>query len=107
MSLRHLDKLYRGFAPSRSEREFLQQVFETFNIRYQVEAEELARIPRRGPLVVVANHPFGAIEGVIMAALLAQVRPDVKIMANFVPQRFYKYQREVSAAAPRANDAAA
>ncbi len=106
LSLRHLDKLYRGFAPSRSEREFLQQVFETFNIRYQVEAEELARIPRRGPLVVVANHPFGAIEGVIMAAVLVQVRPDVKIMANFVLQRIPELRDRFIAVNPFGGSAA-
>ena len=86
-ALKKLDTLYKSLAPSRDEQEFLQQVFETFNINYHVADEELARIPKTGPLVIVANHPFGAIEGVIMAALLRQVRPDVKIMANFVLKR--------------------
>jgi putative hemolysin len=86
-SLQHLERLYRALPPSNSEQEFLQQVFETFNINYEVDAEELARIPTSGPLVIVANHPFGAIEGVIMAAMLAQVRPGVKIMANFILKR--------------------
>lgn len=86
-ALKKLDKLYSSLAPSRDEQAFLQQLFETFNINYQVAEEELARIPKTGPLVIVANHPFGAIEGIIMAAMLRQVRPDVKIMANFVLKR--------------------
>ena len=40
--------------------------------------------PCQGPLVVVANHPYGGIEGVILAALLRSVRSDVKVMANVV-----------------------
>ncbi len=43
--------------------------------------------PKTGPVVVVANHPFGAIEGVVLAHLLKTVRPDVKIMANFILER--------------------
>ena len=86
-SLQHLERLYRGLAPSSNEQEFLRQIFETFNIKYEVDAGELGRIPASGPLVVVANHPFGAIEGVILVAMLAQVRPDVKVVANFVLQR--------------------
>lgn len=86
-SLRRIAKLYAGMTPSRDEGEFLQRLFETFNINYQVADAELARIPKTGPLVIVANHPFGCVEGVIMAAMLRQVRPDVKIMANFVLKR--------------------
>ena len=33
-------------------------------------------------MVVVSNHPFGGIEGVILLSLLRRVRPDVKAMAN-------------------------
>jgi len=35
-------------------------------------------------VVVVANHPFGALEGVVLAELLTRVRPDVKVMANYL-----------------------
>ncbi len=47
---------------------------------------DLKRIPAEGPLVVVANHPFGGIEGIILASLLHKVRPDVKLMANYLLQ---------------------
>jgi putative hemolysin len=39
-------------------------------------------IPRQGPVIAVANHPFGLIEGAILTALLPSVRPDAKILAN-------------------------
>ena len=47
-------------------------------------AGPLARIPEKGKIVLVANHPFGGIEGIIMGAILQRVRPDVKIMANYL-----------------------
>jgi putative hemolysin len=51
-------------------------------VRYCVDAADLGRIPASGPVAIVANHPFGMLEGVILAAILARARPDVKIMAN-------------------------
>lgn len=39
-------------------------------------------IPAAGPLVVVANHPFGLLEGPLVGALLEQVRNDVRFVAN-------------------------
>ncbi len=51
---------------------------------YQLAPEDLARIPAQGPVVVVANHPFGGVEGVILPALLGTVRQDVKILANYM-----------------------
>lgn len=62
--------------------DFVQRVLDHLHVSYRVVREDLDRIPKTGPVVVVANHPFGCIEGIILANLLAQVRPDVKIMAN-------------------------
>lgn len=65
-------------------REFCDGLLETLNIRYRIREADLARIPKTGPCVVVANHPFGGIEGIILSSLLLSVRPDVKVMANFL-----------------------
>ncbi|TXZ86632.1 hemolysin, partial [Vibrio cholerae] len=45
------------------------------------------QIPTQGPVVIVANHPLGAIEGVILADLVGQVRKDVKVLANQLLKR--------------------
>lgn len=63
---------------------FCDQALNTLNINYSLSESDLARIPKEGPLVVVANHPFGGIEGIIMGSLLQSIRPDVKIMANYL-----------------------
>jgi putative hemolysin len=53
-------------------------------VELQVNAADTARIPAAGPVVVVANHPFGMLDGAMLAVLLTRVRPDVKVMTNFL-----------------------
>ena len=49
---------------------------------YLVSDEELDRIPKEGPLVVVANHPFGGLDAMILDDLMSRVRPDSRFIAN-------------------------
>ncbi|MGA2499133.1 MAG: GNAT family N-acyltransferase [Tepidisphaeraceae bacterium] len=64
--------------------EFFRRALEDLHVSYEVPAEDVRRIPTTGPVVVVANHPFGGIEGVVLAAVLSAVRTDVKLMANYL-----------------------
>lgn len=80
--LEHLDRLYAQLPPCASPQDFLAQVLKLLEVRCEIDPAELARIPAQGPLVVVANHPFGAIEGLLLAQLLLQRRPDMRLLAN-------------------------
>ncbi len=48
----------------------------------QIGDADLDRIPASGPLVVVANHPRGAIDGLALSLAIRRIRPDVHILAN-------------------------
>jgi putative hemolysin len=65
-------------------RPVLENLLNELQISYQVDPEDLAGIPKTGPVVVVANHPFGLLEGAILGTMLPRIRPDVKIMANYL-----------------------
>ncbi len=67
--------------------EFANAVLESLNLKYEISEDDIERIPKEGPLVVVANHPYGGIEGILLASILKSVRPDVKIMANYLLER--------------------
>lgn len=62
----------------------LGRVLEEVGVGYDLPDEDLARFPAKGPVAVVANHPFGMIEGVLLGHILRRVRPDVKFMANYI-----------------------
>lgn len=52
------------------------------HLKYNTEA--LAQWPRTGPLVVVANHPFGVLDGLLICHLVAKVRKDFRVLTNAV-----------------------
>jgi putative hemolysin len=73
-----LDRARSSGAGAHFARRFLQLL----DIRFAVDDGDLARFPSTGPAVVVANHPYGIVEGLILMALLDGVRPDYKLVAN-------------------------
>ncbi|WP_027696401.1 lysophospholipid acyltransferase family protein [Vibrio litoralis] len=80
--LHTLDTYYRQLPKHLDTKSFLRHTLEKLGVQYQVASGHLSNIPATGPLVIVANHPLGAVEGVILAEMLLQVRPDVKVLAN-------------------------
>jgi putative hemolysin len=57
------------------------------DLHIAVNEDALAKVPRTGPLVVVANHPFGVLDGVIICHLIARIRHDFRILTNAVLNR--------------------
>ena len=75
--------LYRR-AQQPLNRSLLENVLVEMNVEYRISDSDLEHIPQTGAVVVAANHPFGVLDGAILGALLERVRPDVKIMTNFL-----------------------
>ncbi len=55
------------------------------DVRYDVDA--LAAIPKTGPVVFVANHPYGVLDGIVMAWLASKVRSDFVVLTHIVLTR--------------------
>lgn len=77
-----LQKIYESMPRGLGAREFAGAALDFLDIKCEATRGSLSTVPKQGPVVVVANHPFGGVEGVILAHLLRQIRPDVKLLAN-------------------------
>jgi len=77
-----LERVWAEAARAGSGRSVFGRFLTGLGVEFEFSDEELRRIPAQGPVVVVANHPFGLVEGAILGALLARVRPDFKFLAN-------------------------
>ncbi|MGO9011572.1 MAG: lysophospholipid acyltransferase family protein [Bryobacteraceae bacterium] len=77
--LRQTIETVRGMANGRSP---VDRLLDALAITWEAGPAELDRIPRSGPLLIVANHPFGLLEGAILASALPPVRADVRILAS-------------------------
>ncbi|WP_432735449.1 lysophospholipid acyltransferase family protein [Maridesulfovibrio sp. FT414] len=64
--------------------DFISKSLKLLGVNTELDERQLSGIPKSGPSVVVANHPFGVVEGLFLLRMLMTVRPDVKIMANFM-----------------------
>ena len=61
---------------------FWSKAVRQMGIRIDTPDSEIALIPKTGPLVVVANHPHGLVDGMIMGEMISRVRPDFKILTR-------------------------
>ncbi|SBS35953.1 2-acyl-glycerophospho-ethanolamine acyltransferase [Marinomonas spartinae] len=62
--------------------EFIDRVLDHFNFSYQVSQVDRRNIPAIGRVMIIANHPLGALDGLALLRLIGEIRPDVKIVAN-------------------------
>jgi putative hemolysin len=80
-SLTPFGRIYTAATANRSL-PFSARVLSALDVTADVSDDSIARIPAAGPLVVVANHPFGALDGLLLLDVLARVRDDVKVLGN-------------------------
>ena len=63
---------------------FFDVAIKALSLDLRYDADKLAALPKEGPLVVVSNHPFGVLDGIVMCALMRRARPDFLVLTNAV-----------------------
>src|SRR5690606_37068139 len=74
--------------------DFLQFLLDDLEIKFELHEEDQKRIPKEGPFVIVSNHPLGALDGILMMHIIGKIRPDFKVMGNFLLHRIKPLRSE-------------
>lgn len=82
--LHKLKTIYIHAASYTDPEEFSKRTLRLMNISCDINTDKLAYVPRESPLAIISNHPYGAIEGLILISALLRIRPDIKIVANYL-----------------------
>lgn len=81
----NLIKRARGYEHEVAEgRDFWRVMTDRYGLTLDVAAGSLANLPKAGPLIVVSNHPFGILDGLVLGRILSDLRGDFRILAHRV-----------------------
>ncbi len=76
-------------------RDFWEVMASRYGLSLDVVVGSLSNIPSDGPLIVIANHPYGILDGLMLGRILSEVRGDFRILANSVFRRAEDLNRYV------------
>jgi putative hemolysin len=71
----------------RANETFWQAAVRSLELDVRFDAHALAAVPKTGPVVFVANHPYGVLDGIVMAWLVSKVRSDFVVLTHVVLTR--------------------
>jgi putative hemolysin len=77
-----LVRLRRAMPLTATPAQFAAAALQKLAVHFHHDPADLEAVPRTGRVIFIANHPFGALDGLIAIALLGALRPDLKIFAN-------------------------
>lgn len=82
---KRLEKVYAKVKKEQPEQgQVWQKILHELDVHITFESSRFQKIPTKGPVVVIANHPFGVVDGLILGHLLSQMRPRFFVLVNEV-----------------------
>ena len=94
LGLSVLAKCYESAPKKLGTQQFLSGVLDYLGVRVKaIDSQKiLPNLPKEGPLLIVANHPLGGLEGVAITQLLLELRADTKVLTNNLLTRIPELQ---------------
>ena len=94
MKLAALDRINRLYSDALAyEGPYPEGLLHAMDVRTEVDPREADRIPPEGPAIVIANHPTGALDGIVLIDWLSKRRPDARFMGNYLLSRIGPLKR--------------
>ena len=66
---------------------FVKYLIEDFDLKLRIDGQDVLDNLPEGAFVTVSNHPFGALDGIMLIYLISQRRPEYKVMVNMILNR--------------------
>ncbi|MBF0198621.1 MAG: lysophospholipid acyltransferase family protein [Planctomycetes bacterium] len=95
LSIDSLNKAYLDTKESSADNNYFDACLKNLGVSLNYSENDLKNIPTTGPLIIVANHPFGALEAIIIASLINKVRSDVKILGNHFLSLIQEIEKDI------------
>jgi len=89
LKLREINRIYAKYE-NLSGLDFIDGVLNEMEINLEIHANTIKNLPKNGGFVIVANHPLGLLDGLVLTKLMLQHNPNTKLLANFLLQRIEK-----------------
>ena len=83
LSIDDFKRIYHSLPQCDDPFQFLAHTLDRLQIKHEIDEDLKRAIPSSGPVIVVANHPFGGLDGIILASALSAVRKDIKVLVNY------------------------
>ncbi|GAB2705685.1 lysophospholipid acyltransferase family protein [Mucilaginibacter koreensis] len=83
MKINDVNKLFEQ-AETNQGMDFVDAILKGIGVEIEFDESELKNLPVNGSFIAIANHPYGGVEGLVLLKILCMVRPEAKLMANFI-----------------------
>ena len=106
LGMTEISRLHQTIAPEKRRENFPATALKALNVTYQWRGDGLQDFPKDKPLIVVSNHPFGGIEGLILLDLIRKWREDTRFLGNFILEKIPEMQDLIVSVDPFGGSAA-
>jgi putative hemolysin len=84
LGIEEIARVYDHLQTRKEPGSIADRLLNFLDISFLISATDLKHIPESGSAIVAVNHPFGVLDGAVLASLLTRIRPDVRFLANGV-----------------------